>query len=82
MIHATVYTRLSLLSSFFEWVMCEPALVGFLTSNPARLSRPKPPKAYQMESTKALTDEELRALLSTVCHAEVGGAATLYSGLR
>ena len=63
---ATVYTRLSLLSSFFEWVMREPALGRVLASNPVRLSRPKAPRAYQTESTKALTDEELRALLSVV----------------
>ena len=63
---ATVYTRLSLLSSFFEWVMREPALGGLLNANPVRLSRPKAPRAYQTESTKALTDEELRALISVV----------------
>ncbi|HYO62773.1 MAG TPA: tyrosine-type recombinase/integrase [Pyrinomonadaceae bacterium] len=63
---ATVYTRLSLLSSFFEWVMREPAFGRVLVSNPVRLSRPKAPRAYQTESTKALTDEELRSLLSAV----------------
>jgi integrase/recombinase XerC len=63
---ATVYTRLSLLSSFFEWAMREPAIGAVLTSNPVRLARPKAPRAYQTESTKALSDEELRALLSVV----------------
>jgi integrase len=64
--HATVYTRLSLLSSFFEWAMREPAIGAVLMSNPVRLARPKAPRAYQTESTKALSDEELRALLSVV----------------
>jgi integrase len=63
---ATIYTRLSLLSSFFEWVMREPAMGAVLTSNPVRLARPKAPRAYQTGSTKALSDEELRALLAVV----------------
>jgi integrase/recombinase XerD len=63
---ATVYTRLSLLSSFFEWATREPAIGAVLTSNPVRLARPKAPRAYQTERTKALSDEELRALLSVV----------------
>jgi integrase len=63
---ATIYTRLSLLSSFFEWVMREPAIGAVLTSNPVKLARPKAPRAYQTESTKALSDEELRSLLSVV----------------
>jgi integrase/recombinase XerC len=63
---ATIYTRLSLLSSFFEWAMREPAIGAVLTSNPVRLARPKAPRAYQTESTKALSDDELRALLAVV----------------
>lgn len=63
---ATVYTRLSLLSSFFEWAMREPAIGTVLTSNPVRLARPKAPRAYQTERTKALSDDELRALLAVV----------------
>jgi integrase len=63
---ATVYTRLSLLSSFFAWAMREPAIGAILTSNPVRLARPKAPRAYQTESTRALSDEELRGLLSVV----------------
>jgi integrase/recombinase XerD len=34
--------------------------------NPARLARPKAPKPYQTESVKAMSDEELRALVSAV----------------
>ena len=63
---ATVYTRLSLLSSFFEWAMREPALGALLPANPVRLARPKAPRAYQTESTKALSHDELRALLAAV----------------
>ena len=63
---ATVYTRLSLLSSFFGWAIREPAIGAVLNSNPVRLARPKAPRAYQTEKTKALSDEELRALLAVV----------------
>lgn len=63
---ATVYTRLSLLSSFFEWAMRERTLGAVLTSNPVGLARPKAPRAYQTESTKALSNEELRSLLAVV----------------
>jgi integrase/recombinase XerD len=63
---ATIYTRLSLLSSFFEWAMREPKIGAVLASNPVRLARPKAPRAYQTERTKALSDDELRALLSVV----------------
>lgn len=62
----TIYTRLSLLSSFFEWAMREPVIGAVLTANPVRLARPKAPRAYQTERTKALSDEELRALLAVV----------------
>lgn len=63
---STVYVRLSFLSSFFEWAMRDPALRAYITSNPARLALPKAPKAYQTESVKAWTDEQLRALVETV----------------
>jgi integrase len=63
---STVYTRLSLLSSFFEWAMREPAIGAVLKSNPVRLARPKAPRAYQTESTKALSNDELRNLLAVV----------------
>jgi len=63
---ATVYARISRLSSFYEWVMKEPTLGQFINSNPARLAMPKCPKPYQTESTKALDDEQMTALLRVV----------------
>src|ERR1044071_7575467 len=51
---ATVYARISRLSSFYEWLMKEPTLGHFINSNPARPALPKCPKPYQTESTKAL----------------------------
>lgn len=63
---ATVYARISRLSSFYQWAMKDPALAQFITSNPARLARPKCPRPYQTESAKALDDEKLGALFQVV----------------
>jgi integrase len=63
---ATVCARLSQLSSFFEWAMRDPALGQVINNNPVRLARPKAPKAYQTESSKALDDAQLRTLVSVV----------------
>lgn len=62
----TVYARVCFLSSFYEWAMKEPALRGQIGNNPARLALPKAPKAYQTESVKAWTDEELQAIVEAV----------------
>ena len=62
----TVYARVCFLSSFFEWAVREPALRGQIGSNPARLALPKAPKAYQTESVKSWTDEELQAIVRVV----------------
>ena len=63
---ATVYARISRLSSFYAWVMRDPALGQFITSNPAQNARPKCPKPYQTESSKALDDEQVSALVRVV----------------
>src|SRR2546423_12767842 len=63
---ATVYVRISLLSSFYEWLMQDPLLAGFVRSNPVRLARPRAPKPYQTDSVKSFTDEELIALVGHV----------------
>lgn len=63
---STVYARICFLSSFFEWAMRDPALRTYITSNPARLALPKAPKAYQTESVKAWTDEQLQAIVEVV----------------
>jgi integrase len=62
----TVYARVSFLSSFFEWAMKEPSLREQIGSNPARLALPKAPKAYQTESVKAWSDDELQAIVEAV----------------
>jgi integrase len=46
--------------------MRDPQLGSYIHSNPARLSRPKAPRAYQTESAKSLSDDELQALISVV----------------
>lgn len=62
----TIYARVCFLSSFFEWAMRDPALREHIRNNPARLALPKAPKAYQTESVKAWTDDELRAIIEAV----------------
>jgi integrase/recombinase XerC len=63
---ATIYARISRLSSFYTWVMRDPALGPFIKGNPADFARPKCPKPYQTESSKALDDEQISALMRTV----------------
>ncbi|MCA1568116.1 MAG: tyrosine-type recombinase/integrase [Acidobacteria bacterium] len=62
----TVYTRVSLLASFFQWLMRDPVLGQHLRRNPVRPAMPKRPQSYQTEATKAYTDEEMNALLAAV----------------
>jgi integrase/recombinase XerD len=62
----TVYARLSRLSSFYNWLLSDPALGKHLRSNPVILARPKCPPPYQAESSKSLTDDEMNRLLNAV----------------
>lgn len=70
---ASVYARVSRLSSFYTWLMREPAFRERIRANPVELARPKAPKAYQSERTQALTDADARALLAEVQSAAVNG---------
>jgi len=70
---ATVYARISRLSSFYTWVMRDPALGPFITSNPAQNARPKCPKPYQTESSKALDDDQISALMRVVMQRAAAG---------
>ena len=63
---ATVYTRISRLSSFYKWLMADAQFSQFIRSNPASLARPRYPQPYQSESVKALSDEEMNQLLDVV----------------
>jgi site-specific recombinase XerD len=59
----TAYQHACLLSSFYSWAMKDPEVRQHVRRNPARLARPKAPKAYQTESVKALSDEDVGALV-------------------
>ena len=63
---ATVYARVSFLSSFYRWAMCDPQIGSLIRTNPVLLARPKAPRPYQTDSTKAWTDEELQAIVVEV----------------
>lgn len=71
---ATVYARVSRVSAFFRWLMADAQLSPFIRSNPAAQARPRYPRPYQSESTKALTDEEMNALLGVVRRLVEGGS--------
>lgn len=63
---ATIYARVSFLSSFYRWALGQPEVGATLRQNPALLARPKRVRPYQTEATKAWTDEELRAVTNVV----------------
>jgi len=63
---ATVYTYLQHISSFYTWAMRVPGLAEVIRDNPVRLVKPRAPKAYASKKTKALTDEQVAALLHVV----------------
>lgn len=63
---ATVYARLSRLSSFYKWLLSHPQLSAQIQSNPVLQARPRYPRPYQSESVKAWSDAEMNALLEVV----------------
>lgn len=63
---ATVYARISRVSSFYKWLMADPLLGAHIKSNPAAQARPRYPQPYQSDSVKALTDGEMSRLLQVV----------------
>ncbi|MDT5063181.1 MAG: integrase/recombinase XerD [Acidobacteriota bacterium] len=62
----TTYQHACLLSSFYSWAIRDPQIGQHIRGNPARLARPKAPKPYQTESVKAMSDEEVQALVRVV----------------
>ena len=70
---ATIYARVSFLSSFYRWALGQPEVGASLRQNPALLARPKRVRPYQTEATKAWTDEELRAVTDVVSRKAAAG---------
>jgi integrase len=62
----SIYTRVSFLSSFFGWAIKNAPPGQAFTANPVQFARPKRPRPYQTEATKALDDEQVRALVRVV----------------
>ena len=67
---ATIYARVSFLSSFYTWAQRELG-VG---ANPALLARPKAPKPYQTDATKSWTDAELHRITSVIAAGAARGS--------
>jgi integrase len=63
---ATVYWKISRISSFYTWAMSASELKEMIRENPVKLARPKAPRAYQNESSKSLDDEQLKELIDVV----------------
>lgn len=71
--HASIYARISRLSSFYNWLLNEPSFKGRIHANPVALARPRAPRAYQSEKTRALSDDDAHALLVEVQAAALKG---------
>ncbi|HWS55575.1 MAG TPA: tyrosine-type recombinase/integrase [Pyrinomonadaceae bacterium] len=70
---ATVYARVSRVSAFYRWLMSDPQLSAHIRANPAAQARPRYPRPYQSELTKALSDDEMNRLLDAArARAEAG----------
>src|SRR5262245_62102900 len=89
----TVYSYLSRVSSFYEWLRKYPEVKDHIRGNPVAMVRPSAPRPYQTETPKAWTDEEMNAILDAIAaeadrgsiHALRDYAVTLFylfSGLR
>jgi integrase/recombinase XerC len=63
---ATVYARVSRVSSFYKWLMADPQLGARIKFNPAAPARPRCPRPYQSDSVKDLTDVEMNSLLEAI----------------
>lgn len=65
---STVYGKISRLSSFFDWLLAHAEMRDGLklSHNPVNIARPRAPKAYQSESVKALSLDEVNALIGVV----------------
>jgi integrase len=71
---ATVYARISRVSAFYRWLMRDAQLSQFIRANPAAQARPRYPRPYQSELTKALSDDEMNALLDAVRESAESGS--------
>jgi|GEM_PF-5371608 len=63
---ATIYTRLSRLSAFYQWLMNDRDMGKIVTSNPVSSVRPPAPKAYANSRSKALDDTQLRSIIDSM----------------
>lgn len=62
----TIYTRISFLSSFYYWAIKNAPQGESFATNPVQFARPKRPRPYQTEATKALDDHQVKALVRVV----------------
>lgn len=70
---ATIYARVSFLSSFYRWALGQTNNQLTVGENPTLRARPRRHKPYQTEATKAWTDEDLQALTEIVAAKAAAG---------
>jgi integrase/recombinase XerD len=63
---ATIYARISRLSSFYTWLMQDPAWQKALHHNPVAQQRPKAPPPYSAAVNDSLSDQAVQALLAVI----------------
>lgn len=73
----TIYSYLSRVSSFYEWLRKHPGLREQIVANPSDPVRPKAPRPYQTEKTKAWTDGQMNAILGAI--AEEAGKGSIHA---
>lgn len=64
---ASVYARVSKVSSYYKWLMSDETMQKVVWTNPVDLARPKSPKPYQ--KAQALSDEDLDSLVQVMTQA-------------
>jgi hypothetical protein len=61
-----VYSYLSRVSSFYEWLRKYPEIKDHIRNNPVSMARSRAPRPYQTGKTKAWTDDEMNAILHSI----------------
>ena len=69
---ATIYARISRISSFYNYLMQDQRFASIVQYNPVDLARPKAPQAYGTERANSLTDDQARQLLQHVAGLALG----------
>lgn len=76
---ASIYSRVSRVASFYDWLRSSGTLAGDYSQNPAKLARPQAPKAYASTRTEPLSEAQVETLLQ---HIQSEAAQNRISAIR